>query len=783
MMTLTRDQARQEVKARWREVIVNLTDRAMQDVNGEASYICPICGHGKGGDGLTRNPRSKDGNGLKCFGCDFSGDIIDLIRQHTGADYNTALSEAAGYLGIEIEPFRTDPGQDFNASKENKPEIGPNSQVNTGEHKTPTDAEKTPGQGQNEAGALSSTGTSGSGPDFTEYYRECAGRITDPAAAAYITGRGISIETAKRYMLGYDPKADPAGAPGATGYTYRPHPAPRLIIPVTAGHYIGRRIDGGQDYKKMNNKGAQIGIFNAKDALAPAADQDQGRPVFIVEGAIDALSIIEAGAEAVAINSTSNADLLLDTIDQAESRGPFILALDTDQAGRKAAERIKKGLEDRELPYIKADINGGKNDPNDALIADRGKFEADINEAQEEAKTAPAKRLPGLLSYEEAVNLFDTANDDYIEMKSFPKFSRAAKIGLHDSVVLAADTGAGKSSLAMNFLNDLNDEYPIIYFNLEMDLIKVLRRLVAIYLGGIMDIDTIEQQYKKDDLTADIVKNALHLITGRKPLQVLQSSDAVTVEDIEEIIQRSIKGREEPTVVFIDHSLLVNTRAANNSRYDRFTQISEKLRKMSLNNDIILFILLQQSREGKKDETERPRNSSLKESGSWENDATQICFLWYDPVDRRKKILLTKNRNGYTGGEFSLSYYSGAQVYTEVPENQTAQEGQEAAAGRPHNPTRRERQQQRLVNAYNTASIKAWGKPTLKDIAEAADVTTATVKGWIKEYGGCFIDGKQVDPAGINTEVELTGFVQVRRADNAPEEFTGETQDQPIKRF
>lgn len=783
MMTLTRDQARQEVKARWREVITELTDRAMQDVNGEASYICPICGHGKGGDGLTRNPRSKDGNGLKCFGCDFSGDIIDLIRQHTGEDYNTALSEAAGYLGIEIEPFRTDPGQDFNASKENKPEIGPNSHVSTGEHKTPTDAEKTAGQGQNEAGALSSTGTSGSGPDFTAYYRECAGRITDPAAAAYITGRGISIETAKKYWIGYDPKADPANAPGTTGDQRRPHPWPRVITPITEGHYIGHRIDGKKEYKKINNAGAKIGIFNAREGLRPAADQDQARPVFIVEGVWDALSILEIGAQAIALNSTSNTGLLLDTIDQAGTKGPFILALDTDQAGRKAAERIKKGLEDRELPYIIADINGGQKDPNDALIADRGKFEADISEAQEEAKKAPAKRLPGLLSYEEAVNLFDTANDDYIEMKSFPKFSKAAKIGLHDSVVLAADTGAGKSSLAMNFLNDLNDEYPVIYFNLEMDLIKVLRRLVAIYLGGIMDIDTITQQYKKDDLTADIVKNALYRITGRKPLQVLQSSDAVTVEDIEEIIQRSIKGREEPTVVFIDHSLLVNTRAANNSRYDRFTQISEKLRKMSLNNDIILFILLQQSREGKKDETERPRNSSLKESGSWENDATQICFLWYDPVDRKKKILLTKNRNGYTGGEFALSYYSGAQVYTEVPENQTAQEGQEAAAGRPHKPTRRERQQQRLVNAYNAANIKTWGQPTLKDIAEAADVTTATVKGWIKEYGGCFIDGKQVDPAGIDTQVELTGFIKITPADDAPEETTGETQEQPIKRL
>ena len=367
-------------------------------------------------------------------------------------------------------------------------------------------------------------------------------------------------------------------------------------------------------------------------------------------------------------------------------------------------------------------------------------------------------------------------------MKSFPKFSKAAKIGLHDSVVLAADTGAGKSSLAMNFLNDLNDEYPVIYFNLEMDLIKVLRRLVAICLGGIMDIDTIEQQYKKDDLTAGVVKNALHLITHRKPLQVLQSTDAATVEDIEEIVQRSIKGREEPTVVFIDHSLLVNTRAANNSRYDRFTQISEKLRKMSLNNDIILFILLQQSREGKKDETERPRNSSLKESGSWENDATQICFLWYDPIAKRKKIILSKNRNGYAGKEFALNYFSGAQVYTEAQEDQTgqgSQESPETAAGRPQTLSRRERQRQRLETAYKEAYYKAWGNPTLKDIAEAADVTTATVKGWIKEYGGCFVDGEQVDPAGIDTQVELTGFIKITPADQAPEEFTGGEDQEP----
>ena len=777
-MTLTRDQTRQEVKARWREVIVNLTDRAKQDVNGETSYICPICGHGKGGDGLTRNPRSKDGNGLKCFGCDFSGDIIDLIRQYTGADYNTALSEAAGYLGIEIEPFRTDPGQDFNASKENKPEIGPNSHVNTGEHKTPTGAEKTPGQGQNEAGALSSTGTETSGPDFTAYYRECAGRITDPAAAAYITGRGISIETAKKYWIGYDPKADPSNAPGAMGDARRLFPTPRIIIPVTPGHYIGRRIDGGDKYKKPNNKGAVVGIFNAKEGLA-----DQARPVFIVEGAIDALSIIEAGAQAVALNSTSNVKLLLETIDQTGARGPFILALDADQGGEKAVEKLKAGLEDREIPYITADINGDQKDPNDALIADRARFEADIKKAQEEAETTPAKGLPGLLSYEDAVHIFETADDSILTMKSFPNFSKVAKIKLHDTVALAADTGAGKSSLTLNFINDLRRTHDILYFNLEMTKIQVLQRLVGIESG--IEIDSIEK-YRRDPEIAKIVNITLKQMlpggNGFHTLQVLQEDEAHTLDQIRRVIERSTKDRpdwKEPLIVFIDHGLLIS--AAGSSNYEKYTELAKSLRRISLKHNIILFVLLQQNRAGKAAEDERPRNSSLKESGEWENSTTHVVFLWYDPTVRKKKLIITKNRNG-DSGDFTLDYFKRTQRYGEADQGAAGSDTAEGPA-KSQKMTRRERQRQRLENAYKDAYILAFGNPTLKDIAEAADVTTGTIKSWIKEYGGCFIDGKQVDPAGINTEVELTGFIKLTPADNAPEEITGEARDQPIKRF
>lgn len=226
-----------------------------------------------------------------------------------------------------------------------------------------------------------------------------------------------------------------------------------------------------------------------------------------------------------------------------------------------------------------------------------------VEPANNEEITAKNEILPGLLTYEAAVNTFATANDKYIEMPKFPEFCKRAKIKAHDSVVIAADTGAGKSSLALNFIDNLNDDYPVIYFNLEMDELTALRRLVSIRTG--VELDRIEG-YQHDESTAELVNSALKVITSRQPLQIIQ--DKYEIKDIEAEIKRATKGREEPTIVVIDHSLLVTTED-NYSRYERFTQISEDLRKISRLNNVIMFILLQQNRSGKEDETKRPTNS------------------------------------------------------------------------------------------------------------------------------------------------------------------------------
>ena len=119
---MTREDARETIRREWRQILAGMTGKAQEKVNGEDSYICPLCGHGTHGDGLTYDPQSRDRNGLKCFGCGFSGDIIDLYQQHNGIDFNTALKALAIENGIDIE--RESAQADFSRadSKETTPQ-------------------------------------------------------------------------------------------------------------------------------------------------------------------------------------------------------------------------------------------------------------------------------------------------------------------------------------------------------------------------------------------------------------------------------------------------------------------------------------------------------------------------------------------------------------------------------------------------------------------------------------------------------------------------------------
>lgn len=294
--------------------------------SGCSLYICPKCGSGSGQHKTGAVKYYPDTQRWYCHRCRTLGDIFTLYQLVYGVNFNTALRDLAAQLGTAVEPHSTKP------------------------------ARKCP--------PAPSPAQSGSAPkDLSEYFAECRARLHDPAAVAYLTERGISLETAERCGLGYDPRADPAGSHRCCA---------RIIVPTNCFHFVARSIDPHTQsaYRVLSN-GASPALFNRQALYAPGDE-----PVFITEGAFDALSIIEVGGSAVALNSVANSRLLLAALRERPTNHPLLLCLDNDSAGWEACANLSEKLHADGVCFrdVCADICGAFKDPNAALQADRKAF-------------------------------------------------------------------------------------------------------------------------------------------------------------------------------------------------------------------------------------------------------------------------------------------------------------------------------------------------------------------------------------------------------------------------
>lgn len=347
---MTRDEVKDRIHADPQPIYA-----LMEKAKDGKSYVCPFCGHGRGGDGIILN--QDQGGKFHCFGCDKNGDAIDIYQHLKGiTDFNTAFAEVANLYGLTIEaPTPT---------------------------KSP--AELTPEEKQRRIDSMAAADI-----------RRAQANQSHPDYIAYLKQRGISPELAHFFGLGFIPDWR---HPKTVTEGKNPPPSPRLIIPTGKVNYTARltrsaQNDTEEQYKKQKVNGA--GVFNA------AAIKNSTRPLFIVEGEIDAISFYAVGGQAVAIGSTSNVNKLLQELEKAgrqRTREPFIIALDNDDAGRKATATLTAGLDSLRIRYTIANPAGEYKDANEALQKDRAGFydrvrKAECAELDAESNAAYIERL------------------------------------------------------------------------------------------------------------------------------------------------------------------------------------------------------------------------------------------------------------------------------------------------------------------------------------------------------------------------------------------------------
>lgn len=445
-------------------------------------YCCPYCGSGKGSHGTGAVKYYPDSNTFYCHACDKGGDVIDAYTATTGADYIKALAYLGGRAGINIELPAT-AAEDFNDSPRLYLYRGKGSGENKPHEKKKEKDNKQAGNNK-KAPQIENNGRTEAAADYTAYYDICRSRLNDPAASSYLQARGISITTAEACGIGYDPAADPAAAPGATGNEYKAHAAPRLIIPCSRAHYVARSIDPDTPaaYKAMNPNtqkgGGRVALFNAEALGAPI--------VFITEGAFDALSFIEAGAAAVALNSKGNGKLLLDTLQDHDGQPAFIIVPDNDSNPDTAADTMKRAaalnsdLQGRGYKSIVYNVAGQYHDANDALQADAAAFkrgiDAAINELSRDDLTDFLEKIQteAYKPHSTGLNFFDDLLGGGIVQQSI--------------LLLMAAPGTGKTTLAQQLAETIAEHgQPALFLNFEMSREQLLAKAISakLYKRGI----------------------------------------------------------------------------------------------------------------------------------------------------------------------------------------------------------------------------------------------------------------------------------------------------------
>lgn len=173
---------------------------------------------------------------------------------------------------------------------------------------------------------------------------------------------------------------------------------PRLIIPTSKFSYIARDTRPDEliteaEKKYTKQKAGKVHIFNFR------AIHSSQSPVFVTEGEIDAISLVEAGAAAFATGSTANINKLMEQIGQMSHKEiikqPLIIAMDNDQAGEKAAAQLEKELTKAGICFYRADSDKlylGCKDANAALVKDKAALKDSIAAAEIEALEVWAKR-------------------------------------------------------------------------------------------------------------------------------------------------------------------------------------------------------------------------------------------------------------------------------------------------------------------------------------------------------------------------------------------------------
>lgn len=231
--------------------------------------------------------------------------------------------------------------------------------------------------------------------------------------------------------------------------------------------------------------------------------------------------------------------------------------------------------------------------------------------------------------------------------------------GLHENelYIIAARPGMGKTAFALNIATNIakNTKKNVAIFNFEMSAEQLVNRMFS----SVGQIDF--KKFRNGNFNNDDWKKLTESVTILADTNIkIDDTPGSNISDIRSKCRRLATSEEGLGLVVIDYLQLITGSSKNaNNRQQEVSEISRGLKMMAMELKCPVIALAQLSRavEGRPDK--RPLMSDLRESGSIEQDADLVGFLYRDDYYNKEAIkdnnqasitefIIGKNRNGPT---------------------------------------------------------------------------------------------------------------------------------------
>lgn len=294
----------------------------------------------------------------------------------------------------------------------------------------------------------------------------------------------------------------------------------------------------------------------------------------------------------------------------------------------------------------------------------------DINVTLDEAETrimaiAKNKRTSEFRSIKDV--LYKTQSDLEVLSKSKGDITGVAtgwydldKItsGLHEAqfIIIAARPAMGKTAFALNLASfvAMNNEKSVALFNLEMSAEQLAVRMLS-SLGQVEGYKLKTGNLMNDDWKR--VNEAISQLSNSNLF--IDDTPGITIGEIRSKCRRLASSEQGLSLVVIDYLQLISGGGKyGNNRQQEVSDISRALKTMAMELKVPVIALSQLSRSVESREDKRPLMSDLRESGSIEQDADIVAFLYRDDYYNKEarndsntslsEFIIGKHRSGPT---------------------------------------------------------------------------------------------------------------------------------------